>query len=133
MSSITSLNRVTLIGNLGRDPEVRHSENGAIRASFTLATNDYFKNKAGEKVSKTEWHTIVLWGKMAEICEKYLVKGKQVYIDGKLSNRSFEGKDGEMRHITEVVANSIVLLGNGKNEPNDLPNSSYYNDIDFEK
>lgn len=132
MSSITSLNRATLIGNLGRDPDVRYSENGSIRVSFTIATNDYFKNRAGERVSKTEWHNIVLWGRLAELGEKYLLKGKQVYIEGKLSTRAFEGRDGEMKYLTEIVATSMVMLGAGKSDPyNEHVSSSYEDNTDL--
>ncbi len=113
---MASVNKVVLIGNLGRGPDVKRIDGGSIKVSFTLATNDYYKNKAGERVSKTEWHNVVLWGKLAELGEKYLVKGKQVYVEGRLQSRSFEGRDGEIKYVTEVVANSMILLGAGKGE-----------------
>lgn len=108
---MSSVNRVILLGNLGKDPEVKHGENGTLRVSFSLATNDYYKNKNKENVSRVDWHNVVLWGRLAELGEKYLRKGKQVYIEGKLTTKSFEGKNGDIKYITEVVANSMILLG----------------------
>ncbi len=109
---MSGVNRVILLGNLGKDPEIRHLENGRTKASFSLATNDVYKNKEGEKVTNTEWHNIVLWTPLAEIAEKYLTKGKQVYMEGKLTNRSYTDKEGQVKYITEVVGQNIVLLGN---------------------
>jgi single-strand DNA-binding protein len=112
---MTGLNRVILIGNLGKDPEIRHLENGRARVTFTLATNDTYKNKEGEKMTTTEWHNIVLWSPLAEIAEKYLTKGKQVYIEGRLVNRSYTDKEGQTKYITEIVAQHMLLLGgNGR-------------------
>lgn len=109
---MSGVNRVILLGNLGKDPEIRHLENGRTKASFTLATNEVYKNKEGEKVTNTEWHNIVLWTPLAEIAENYLAKGKQVYIEGKLTNRSYTDKEGQTKYITEVVGQNLVLLGN---------------------
>jgi single-strand DNA-binding protein len=125
-----SVNKVILIGNLGKDPEVRHGNNGAVRVSFSLATNDFFKNKTGEKVSRTDWHNVVLWGKLAEIGEKYLNKGKKVYIEGRLTSRSFDDKDGENRYITEVIATSMVLLSSGKSDNSDGHATDYDNETE---
>eukprot|EP01132_Coremiostelium_polycephalum_P000138 gene138-187_t len=108
------VNRVTLLGNLGKDPEVRHLENGRTKVSFTLATNDTYKNKNGEKIVHTEWHNITLWSPLAEAVEKHLVKGKQVYVEGKLSNRSYADKEGHTKYVTEVVGQQVILLGGGK-------------------
>jgi single-strand DNA-binding protein len=108
---MTGINRVTLLGNLGKDPEVRHLENGRTKASFSLATNEIYKNKEGAKVTNTEWHNIVLWSPLAEIAEKYLTKGKQIYIEGKLTNRSYTDKEGQLKYLTEVVGQNMVLLG----------------------
>ncbi|MCG8340872.1 MAG: single-stranded DNA-binding protein [Cytophagales bacterium] len=116
---MSGINKVILIGNLGKNPEVRHLENGRARATFSLATNETYKNKEGEKVTNTEWHNVVLWTPFAEIAEKYLTKGKQVYIEGKLSTRSYEDKEGNMKYITEVVGQNLTLLGskNSSSEP----------------
>ena len=103
------LNRVTLIGRLGRDPEVRSFENGK-NSRFTLATDEEYKNKAGEKVSRTEWHNITMWRGLAEVAEKYLRKGDLIYVDGKLRNRSYE-QDGVKKFFTEIEAENMVMLG----------------------
>ncbi|WP_347051220.1 single-stranded DNA-binding protein [Flavobacterium olei] len=103
-------NRVQLIGNVGNDPEIKTLENGKKLAHITIATNDHYKNDKGEKVEQTEWHRVTAWGKTAEIIEKYVVKGKEVAIDGKLIHRSYDDKNGEKRYITEVVVNEILLL-----------------------
>jgi single-strand DNA-binding protein len=103
-------NRVQLIGNVGNNPEVRTLENGNKLAHITIATNESYKNEKGEKVEQTEWHRVTAWGKTAEIIEKYVVKGKEVAIEGKLSHRSYEDKNGEKKYITEVVVNEILFL-----------------------
>ncbi|MCU0318377.1 MAG: single-stranded DNA-binding protein [Amoebophilaceae bacterium] len=108
---MSAVNKVILLGNLGKDPEVRYLENDRIRTTFTLATNETYRNKAGEKVTTTEWHNIVLWASLAKIAEQYLAKGKQVYIEGKLTTRSYVDKEGQVRHTTEVVGQNLVLLG----------------------
>jgi single-strand DNA-binding protein len=104
-------NKVQLIGNLGKDPEILTLENGSKLAKFSIATSDSYKNAQGEKVEDTQWHNIVAWGKTAEIVENYLNKGKQVAIEGKLTHRSYETKEGEKRYITEVRCNELLLLG----------------------
>ena len=106
-----SLNKVQLIGNVGNDPEIKSFDGGKKVANFTIATNESYKNEKGEKVDQTEWHKVVAWGKTAEIIEKFVTKGKEVAIEGKLTHRSYEDKNGEKRYITEVVANEILLLG----------------------
>lgn len=107
-----SVNKVILIGNLGRDPEVRHLENGAVVANFPIATSETYKDRnSGERVSQTEWHNIVVWRGLAEVAEKYLKKGNSVYIEGKLKTRSWEDKDGNTRYTTEVVADNLTMLG----------------------
>ena len=103
-------NRVQLIGNVGNDPEVKTLENGRKLAHIMIATKDYYKNEKGEKVEQTEWHRITAWGKTAEIIEKFVVKGKEVAVEGKLTHRSYDDKNGEKRYITEVVVNEILLL-----------------------
>jgi single-strand DNA-binding protein len=120
-------NKVQLIGNLGMNPEVKRLDGGSSLAKFTLATNESYTNKKGERVDKTEWHNIVAWGKTAELVEQLLAKGKEVMIEGKLTSRSYEDKDGNKRYITEVVANEFLLLtrkedvSNTKKEGTDLP------------
>ncbi|WP_281227260.1 single-stranded DNA-binding protein [Flavobacterium aquiphilum] len=104
-------NRVQLIGNTGNDPIIKSLESGKKVANLTIATKDYYKNDKGERVEQTEWHTVVAWGKTAEIIEKFVTKGKQIGIEGKLTHRSYEDKNGEKRYITEVVASEIMLLG----------------------
>ena len=107
----TLKNRVQLIGNVGNDPEVKMFEGGKKVANLTIATNESYRNEKGEKVEQTEWHRIVAWGKTAEIIEKYVSKGKEIVVDGKLTHRSYDDKNGEKRFITEVVVNEINLLG----------------------
>ena len=104
-------NKVQLIGNLGNDPEIINLESGKRLAKFTIATNESYKNNKGEKITDTQWHNVVAWGKTAEIIEKYVTKGKEVAIEGKLTSRSYETKEGEKRYITEVVCNELLLLG----------------------
>lgn len=103
-------NRVQLIGNVGNDPEIKTLESGRKMAHLTIATNESYKNENGEKVEKTEWHRVIAWGKTAEIIEKFVVKGKEVAIDGKLTHSSYEDKNGEKRFLTEVIVNEILLL-----------------------
>ncbi|UZH55863.1 single-stranded DNA-binding protein [Salinimicrobium tongyeongense] len=107
----TIKNHVQLIGNVGQEPTITNLENGKKVARFSLATNEYYKNDKGEKVQNTEWHTVVAWGKTAEIIEKYAGKGKEIGVSGKLKSRSYEDNDGIKRYVTEVEANEILLLG----------------------
>lgn len=108
----TLRNKVQLIGNLGNDPEIVNLESGKTLAKFSIATNDSYKNAQGEKVTDTQWHNIVAWGKTAQIVEKYVGKGKEVAIEGKLTSRSWQDKDGIKRYITEVVCSELLMLGN---------------------
>jgi len=106
------VNKVILVGNLGRDPEVRYMPSGNAVANVTLATTESWKDKqTGEKQERTEWHRIVAWGRLGEICGEYLAKGKQVYIEGRLQTRSWDDRDGNKRYMTEVVAANMVMLG----------------------
>ena len=107
----TLKNKVQLIGNLGQDPEITNFESGKILAKFSIATNDSYKNAQGEKITDTQWHNIVAWGKTAQVIEKYITKGKEVAIEGKLTSRSWEDKDGIKRYTTEVVCNELLMLG----------------------
>lgn len=113
---MNSLNKVILIGNIGKDPEVRHLEDGATIAKFPLATTETYNDKTGAKITQTEWHNIVLWRGLAEVAEKYLRKGKQVYIEGKLKTRSWEDKDGNKRYITEIIGDNLIMLGRKSDE-----------------
>ena len=105
-----SVNKAILVGNLGKDPELRYTPSGTAVCTFSMATTDRFKNKQGEQQERTEWHNIVVWAGLAEICGKYLTKGKQVYIEGRIQNRSYDDRDGNKRYITEIVANEMQML-----------------------
>ncbi|PHR13693.1 MAG: single-stranded DNA-binding protein [Aequorivita sp.] len=107
----TLRNKVQLIGNLGNDPEIINLDGGRKLAKFSIATNETYKNQKGEKITDTQWHNIVAWGKTAEIIENYVTKGKEVAIEGKLTSRSYDDKEGVKRYITEVVCNELVMLG----------------------
>ncbi|MFA5814100.1 MAG: single-stranded DNA-binding protein [Bacteroidales bacterium] len=106
-----SVNKAILVGNVGKDPEVRHLEGGTSVARFTLATSETYKNKTGEQVKNTEWHNIVVWRQLADLAEKYIRKGSQIYVEGKITNRQYDDKDGNKRYISEIVADNIRLLG----------------------
>lgn len=106
------INKVILIGNLGKDPEVKHLDGGSSVANFSLATSERYTNKQGEKVETTDWHNLELWGKQAEIAEKYLKKGSQIYVEGKLKTDSYE-KDGVKQYRTKVRVLSFTMLGKG--------------------
>ena len=121
-----SVNKVILIGNLGKDPEVRHLENGASVANFSIATSENYKDrKTGEKVSQTEWHNIVVWRGLAEIAEKYLKKGDKIYIEGKLKTRNWMDQEGKNRYTTEVIADNMTMLGKlSENKPHPESNQN---------
>lgn len=104
-------NKVQLIGNLGGKPEVKETESGKKLATFSIATSESYRNAKGEKVKETQWHRIVAWGKLAEIAEKYLDKGKEVVLEGKLVNRSYSDKDGNKKYITEIQASELLMVG----------------------
>lgn len=106
----TLRNKVQLIGNLGNDPEIVNLESGKKLAKFSIATNESYKNNKGERVTDTQWHNVVAWGKTAEIIETYVTKGKEVAIEGKLTSRSYETKTGEKRYITEIVCDELLML-----------------------
>ncbi len=108
----TLRNKVQLIGNLGNDPEIITLDSGKKLAKFSIATNESYKNAQGEKVTETQWHNLIAWNKTAEIVEKYLEKGKEIAIEGKLTSRSYDDKDGNKKYITEVVVNELLMLGN---------------------
>lgn len=116
-----SLNKVLLIGNLGKDPEVRYTKSGQAVASFSLATSESWKGKDGNREEKTEWHRIVAWGKLGEICGEYLSKGKQIYCEGKLQTRDWDDKDGNKRSTTEIVIHVMTMLGQAGGGGNSKP------------
>ena len=107
----TLRNKVQLIGNLGNDPEIINLDSGKKLAKFSLATNEYYKDADGQKQTKTEWHNLVAWNKTAELIENYVTKGKEIAIEGKLTNRTWDDKEGNKRYTTEVVVNEVVLFG----------------------
>ncbi|PCH71589.1 MAG: single-stranded DNA-binding protein [Bacteroidales bacterium] len=106
-----SVNKVILVGNVGKDPEVKYLDNGVAVCNFSLATSETYNNKNGEKVTQTEWHNIVFWRKLAEIAETYVKKGMQIYVEGQIRTRNWEDKDGVKRYTTEVFGTSMQMLG----------------------
>lgn len=127
---MANLNKVQLIGRLGRDPEIKYTPSGAAVANFSIATNESWTGKDGKKQEKSEWHKIVAWNKLAELCGEYLSKGREVYIEGKLQTREYEGKDGSKRYVTEVVAQSVQFLGGGEPKPEPKTDSAQVPDYD---
>lgn len=118
------LNKVILIGNLGRDPEVRYTPGGLAVANFSMATSESWTNKEGEKETRTEWHRIVAWGKLGEICGEYLSKGKQIYIEGRIQTREWEDKEGNKRYTTEITASQMLMLGSRESAGESRPSPS---------
>lgn len=108
---MAGVNKAILIGNLGRDPELRYTQNGQAVANFTLATTEKWTNKGGDREERTEWHRIVAWGRTAELCAQYLAKGRTVYIEGRLQTREWEDKEGQKRRTTEINAQTVQFLG----------------------
>ncbi|KAA8477555.1 single-strand binding protein [Arcticibacter tournemirensis] len=114
---MSGVNKVILVGHLGKDPEVRHLEGGATVVNFTLATTETY-TRDGRKVEQTEWHNVVMWRGLAEIAAKYLQKGKLVYVEGKLRTRSYDDRDGNKRYVTEIVADNFNMLGRKSDNEN---------------
>jgi len=110
---MASVNKAIIVGNLGRDPEVRYTQSGQAVASFTVATTETWTGRESDRQERTDWHNIVVWGKQAETCGQYLSKGRQVYIEGSIRPRSYEDRDGNKRYITEIVAQRVQFLGGG--------------------
>lgn len=108
---MASVNKAIIVGNLGRDPEIRHTQSGAAVANFSIATNEAWNNRDGQREERTEWHRVVAFGKLADICGQYLKKGKQVYIEGRLQTRNWDDREGNKRSTTEIVATNMVMLG----------------------
>ena len=140
-----SVNKVILIGRLGKDPEMRFTPGGRAVTNFSMATNEYWTDQNGERQERTEWHRIVTWGKLAENCAKLLGKGKQVYIEGRLQTRSWDDRDGNKRYTTEIVANAMQILSAGEggdrtytgdeggeaSSGNGMPGSPEFDDVPF--
>lgn len=136
------MNKAILFGNVGKDAEVKHLESGKIIAKFSLATNKTFTNQAGEKITETQWHNIVMWGKQAELAEKYIKKGNSIIIEGEIQYRQYETKDGETKYITEIIGNALHFAGSKKEEEtkkstamsdiNDLPLGNAEDDPSFD-
>lgn len=124
---MSGVNKVILIGNLGSDPTTRFTQSGTAVANFNIATTERFNNRSGEREERTEWHRIVAWGKLAEICQQYLKKGKQVYIEGRLQTRSWEDQQGNKRYTTEIVANNMQMLGR-VGDTMDVPSQDFPDD-----
>ena len=126
---MSGVNKVILVGNLGKDPEVRYLDNGVAVANFSLATTENYKNKQGERVSQTEWHNIVFWRGLAEVAEKYLKKGDSVYVEGKLRTRRWEDKDGNTKYTTEILADNMTMLGNKRSTTSEELSNTNDSDI----
>ncbi|MFC2104508.1 single-stranded DNA-binding protein [Bacteroidota bacterium] len=127
------INKVILVGNVGKDPEVRHLDSGVAVTTFPLATSETYKAKDGQKVTNTEWHNIVLWRGLAEVAEKYVKKGNPLYIEGKIRTRSWDDKDGNKRYTTEIIADNMQMLGSkqsSEQEASSAPESSASVDIE---
>jgi len=119
------VNKVILIGNLGKDPELRFTPNGQPVANFSMATTEKWNDKAGDKHERTEWHSIVVWGKLAETCNQYLKKGRPCYIEGRIATRNWDDTEGVKRYKTEIIATTVQFLGQvHSNEHNEVPSSN---------
>lgn len=112
---MSGVNKVIIVGRLGNDPEIKHTQNGQTVARLSVATSENWTDKSGQKQERTEWHRIVVWGKLADLCGKYLSKGRQVYLEGRLQTRSWEDPNGQKKYSTEIVANTVQFLGGGAN------------------
>ena len=128
-----SINKAIIIGHLGKDPEPRYANNGSAVTTFSVATSQKYKDRDGQQQERTEWHNIVTWGKLAEICTKYLHKGKQVYLEGRIQTRTYDDREGNRRYITEIVAEQITMLGSKRtNPPEPAPSKSNPNQQKFD-
>lgn len=121
---MAGINKVILIGNLGKDPEVRHTPQGMAVGNFPLATSESWNDKSGQKQERTEWHRIVVWGKLAELCQRYLTKGRKAYVEGKLQTRAWDDKEGNKRYTTEIVANTVQFLDSSSSEKSSFSQES---------
>ena len=114
---MSGVNKAIIVGNLGSDPELRHTQGGTPVANFRVATNEVYKSRDGERTERTEWHRVVAFGRLAEICGQYLKKGKQVYLEGRIQTRDWDDKEGNKRYTTEIVATQMVMLGRAGDAP----------------
>ena len=121
---MANLNKVTLIGRLGQDPEIRYTQSGSAVANATIATNDFWTDKQGEKQERTEWHSLVLWGKLADLAQSYLKKGSQVYVEGRLQTRDWEDQQGQKHYKTEVVVTTMQFLDSKISDSDSVPSTS---------
>lgn len=122
---MAGINKVILVGNLGKDPEVRAISTDRKVANFSLATTESYKNKSGERVDQTEWHNVVFYGPIADVIERYLRKGSQIYVEGKIRTRSYDDKDGVKKYITEIIGDTMTMLGSrGSSDAQGSPSSS---------
>jgi single-strand DNA-binding protein len=119
---MAGVNKVILVGNLGKDPEIRHLEGGTAVAKFPLATSESYKDKSGQKIEQTEWHNVVVWRGLAEVAEKYLKKGMTIYLEGKLRTRSWDDKEGKKNYTTEIVGDTFTILSKRENNPSSSTN-----------
>jgi len=127
-----AVNKVILVGNVGKDPDIRHLDSGVSVASFPLATSETYRNKENEKVTNTEWHNIVVWRGLAEVVEKYVKKGDPLYIEGKIRSRSYDDKDGNKKYITEIIADNMQMLGSKQSNDNDSSSEEKQPETDIE-
>jgi len=123
-----SVNKVILVGNVGKDPDIRHLDSGVAVASFPLATSETYTAKNGDRVTTTEWHNIVLWRGLADVAEKYVTKGRQLYIEGRIRSRSYDDKDGNKRYITEIYGDVMQMLGSRSDNQSSDNQPSQYNE-----
>jgi single-strand DNA-binding protein len=131
---VVMINKVILLGNLGKDPDTRFTSSGKAVTRFSLATSNTWTDANGEKQQATEWHTVIVWGKQGEACGQYLEKGRQVYVEGTLRHRSYDNKEGKEQHVTEIVAQKVRFLGggsNGKSSEPEPPPAGMEDDIPF--
>lgn len=126
---MSGVNKVIIVGRLGTDPELKHTQGGQAVARLSVATSENWTDKNGQKQERTEWHRVVVWGKLAEICGKYLSKGRQAYIEGRIQTRSWEDNQGQKRYSTEIVANTVQFLGGGNEQSAGSQGSSYDNSM----
>ena len=119
---MSGVNKVILLGRLGQDPELKYTPSGAAVCNFSVATSESWADKSGQKQEKTEWHRVIVWGKLGELCNQYLAKGRQAFIEGSLQTRSWEGKDGSKRYTTEIVARNVQFVG-GQAQPSERASS----------
>ena len=121
---MAGVNKVILLGRLGKNPEIKYTPNGTAIANWTMATSENYKDKDGQKQERTEWHRIVAFGRLAEICGEYLAKGKQIYVEGRIQTRSWDDKDGNKKYTTEIIANTMQMLGKADETAKDIGGTS---------